>query len=134
MNRTGNTLTPVPPTRKNGAMATVTSPPRNSAAERKLTTFHVTFPWDSITPFGEPVVPEVWGSMNRSSIPMSSSIGSSGDSAMSVSNEIAGSDDPPTAIRCRTEGGTDAESIRCWMTMVGSVSSRTWRMPAATSR
>lgn len=56
---TGNTLTPVPPTRKNGAIAIVTSSPRKSAHVRKFTTFHVTFAWVSMMPFGSPVVPEV---------------------------------------------------------------------------
>ncbi len=64
---TGRTLTPVPPTRKNGAMAIVTSSPLKSARDRKLTTFQVTLPWLSITPLGDPVVPEVWGRNSRSS-------------------------------------------------------------------
>ena len=49
----------MPPTRKNGAMAIVTSSLRKSAAVRKLTAFQVTLPWVSITAFGYPVVPEV---------------------------------------------------------------------------
>ncbi len=75
----------MPPTRKNGAIAIVTSSPRKSAQDRKLTTFHVALPWLSITALGFPVVPEVWGSRNRSSNPTASSTGASGDEAMSAS-------------------------------------------------
>jgi hypothetical protein len=57
--RTGSTLTPVPPVRKNGVTAIVTSPSRKPADESTLMTFHVTLPWVSMTPFGALVVPEV---------------------------------------------------------------------------
>jgi len=77
LKRTGSTFTPVPPTRKKGAIATVTSSPRMSAHDSTLTTFHVTLPWVSITPLGRPVVPEVYGNMQRSSSDTRSSMSSS---------------------------------------------------------
>ena len=70
VNRTGSTFTPVPPVRKNGAIAIVTSSLRKSTTERKLMTFQVMLPCVSITPFGVPVVPDVCGSMHTSSSPM----------------------------------------------------------------
>ena len=48
-------------------------------------TFQTMLPCVSITPFGVPVVPEVWGSMHTSSGPMASSMTSSGELAVSFS-------------------------------------------------
>jgi hypothetical protein len=80
-------------------MATVTSSLRKSAQLRKLTTFQVRLAWVSMTPLGTPVVPEVWGSRQTSSMPTVTSTGWSGDSATSASNANAPWIEPATAIR-----------------------------------
>ena len=61
-------LTPVPPTRKNGAMAIATSSPRKSTRDRKLTTFAGHVAVGEHQPLGAPVVPRGrWGRYSRSS-------------------------------------------------------------------
>ncbi len=67
LNSNGRTFTPMPPVRKSGASASVTSSLRKSATESMLITFHVTLACVSMTPFGEPVVPDVCGMMHTSS-------------------------------------------------------------------
>ena len=76
---------PVPPVRKKGTVAIVTSPARTSMVDSTLITLEVTWPWLSMTPFGAPVVPDVKGSRHRSSNVTGSSIGSSGAVAISRS-------------------------------------------------
>src|SRR5215218_10709567 len=108
-NRTGNTFTPVPPTRKNGAMATVTSSLRKSAQLRKLLTFQVRLAWVSLTPLGDPVVPEVCGSRQISSMPAEPWMGSSEDAVTSASKSSApldqAPDGDPVLHRVRRRGG-----------------------------
>ena len=121
MKRTGRTLTPVPPTRKNGVIATVTSSLCRSAQVSRLTTFHVTLAWVSMIALGEPVVPEVWGSRQTSSMSTDTSTGCSADSVTSVSKSNAAFAEPATVIRCRTASGvaTGSASSPCWISTFG---------------
>ena len=64
-----------------------------------------------MTPLGGPVVPEVCGSRQTSSMPTGTSTGSSGDPATSASKSCAPWIEPATAIRCRTESGTAVGSV-----------------------
>jgi len=134
-NSTGSTLTPVPPTRKKGAIATVTSSPRKSAQLRKLMTFQVRLAWVSMIPLGDPVVPEVCGSRQTSSMPTATSTGSSGDSATSASKSTAPGIGPATATRRRTgPGATVRSTAPCWSSTAGSTSARTAWIPSGASR
>ena len=65
-NNVGSTVTPSPPIRVNGAAARVTSADANAPAPSIWITFQSTLAWESITPFGRPVVPEVYARIARS--------------------------------------------------------------------
>jgi hypothetical protein len=133
MNRTGSTFTPVPPTRKKGARAIVTSSPRKSAAVRRLTTFQVTLPWVRITPFGRPVVPEVCGSRHTSSSVTSSSIAWPGDPATSASKSAAAPSSELVTVTPR-QLEPRPPAARCRMTILGLMSSRIQLISASPSR
>ncbi len=66
-----------------GAVTRATSALVRSTSTIRLCTFHTTLPWVSTTPFGRPVVPEVYCTMKTSSSPTGSSTseGSAGTSA-----------------------------------------------------
>jgi hypothetical protein len=124
MNSTGRTLTPMPPVRKNGAIAIVTSSRRKSALVTKFTAFQVTLPCVRTTALGCPVVPDVCGRRNGTSGPTASSIGRSGEPATRVSKSIAPTRAPSTATRCRTEAVVTGSAPPYWTRTTGSVWAR----------
>ena len=67
--------------------------------DQQVETFHTTLPWVSITPFGRPLVPEVYWIMNRSSSPTGSSISARSSASEAVEPGAGGTGEAPRSRR-----------------------------------